>query len=295
MPYSVEMKKGNEGNTSALYVWNGISMFWGASFHTDSHTHNTLQLVFDLDKSFLLKDADSDWTSYNAALIGANHMHQLDSNDSIQLFIYLDAESDHAKSLDEKYLRQSRICPLPGKLLRNLSNDFFKKLLLNSDCESLLKACYTILDQLIELKGNRQLDDRVTRALEFINQNANRAFRVNEVASHVCLSESRLRYLFKKEVGQPIQNFIQWMRVVDSLNMVLQGKQVSQSAIDAGFWDGAHMTKSYKDILGIAPSKVEAFGKELKIVACAKGNFHTLRTEIRDSWQENSVKKVIEI
>lgn len=289
------MKKGNEGNTSALYVWNGISMFWGASFHTDPHTHNTLQLVFDMDKSFLLKDADSQWTSYNAALIGANHVHQLDSNDSIQLFIYLDAESEYAKSLDKKYLAEKKMCPLPGKLLRNLSNDFFKRLLLNSDCESLLKACHTILDQLIVLNRNKPLDSRVAKALEFISRNAERSFRVGEVASHVCLSESRLRHLFKKEVGQPIQNFIQWMRVVDSLNMVLNGKQVSQSAIDAGFWDGAHMTKSYKDVLGIAPSKVEAFGKEFKIVACTEGSFHTLRTEIRDDLQGNTVKKVIEI
>ncbi|MBO3698174.1 AraC family transcriptional regulator [Roseivirga sp. E12] len=289
------MKKGNEGNTSALYVWNGISMFWGASFHTDPHTHNTLQLVFDMDKSFLLKDADSEWTAYNAALIGANHLHQLDSNDSIQLFIYLDAESEYAKSLDKKYLVEKKMCPLPGKLLRNLSNDFFKRLLLNSDCESLLKACHTILDQLIVSKSTKPLDSRVAKALEFISRNANRSFKVGEVASDVCLSESRLRHLFKKEVGQPIQHFIQWMRVVDSLNMVLNGKQVSQSAIDAGFWDGAHMTKSYKDVLGIAPSKVETFGKEFKIVACTEGNVHTLRTEIRDDWQGNTVKKVIEI
>ncbi|WP_170827375.1 helix-turn-helix domain-containing protein [Roseivirga sp. 4D4] len=289
------MKKGNEGSTSALYVWNGISMFWGTSFHTDPHSHNTLQLVFDMEKSFLLKDSDSDWMAHSAALIAADHVHQLDSNDSIQLFIYLDAESSYAKSLDHKYLSDKRICPLPGKLLRDLSNDFFKKLLLNSDCDSLLNACRTILDQLLGPDPKRQLDGRVSKALEYITQNASRSFRVSEIADHVCLSESRFRFLFKKEVGQPIQNFIQWMRVVDSLNMVLQGKQVSQSAIDAGFWDGAHMTRSYKNVLGIAPSKVEAFGKDLKIVACTKGSLHSLKTEIRAGWEDKSVRKVIQI
>lgn len=289
------MKQGNDGNTSALYVWNGLSMFWGTSFHTDPHLHNTLQLVFDVDKDFLLKDVNSDWTSFNAAIIRAEHMHQLDSHESIQLFIYLDAQSVYAKALSDKYLAEVDIAPLPGKLLRQLSNDFFKQLLLNSDCERLLKACYTIFDQLIETNPRSHIDDRILKALDFINQNASRPFKVKEVAEHIFLSESRLRYLFKEQVGQPIQNFIQWMRVVDSLNMVLRGKQVSQSAIDAGFWDGSHMTRSYKEVLGIPPSKVKAFENSLKIVACGKGDFHTFRTEIMDNWGEDSSKKVIDI
>ena len=288
------MEKGNSGNTSALYVWNGISMFWGTSFHTDPHLHNTLQLVFDMDKHFLLKDESTPWSPFGAAIIRAEHMHQLDSNGSIQLFIYLDAMSAYAKALASKYLDKSSIATLPGKALRNLSNDYFKSLLLNTDCQRLLKGCHTILDQLIEVTSVKKVDCRVKSALDFINLNSNRTFKVNEVANHVCLSESRLRHLFKSQVGQPIQNFIQWMRVVDSLNMVLSGKQISQSAIDAGFWDGAHMTRSYQGLLGILPSKVKTFKEELKIVACGKGNFHTLRTEIIDDWGD-SEKEIIEI
>ena len=63
------MKKGNEGDTSALYVWNGISMFWGTSFHTDPHLHNTLQLVFDIEKRFKLRDDGMEWTEFSAAII----------------------------------------------------------------------------------------------------------------------------------------------------------------------------------------------------------------------------------
>lgn len=289
------MKEGNKGTASTLYVWNGISMFWGTSFHTDPHSHNTLQLVFDLEKTFRLKDADTDWKAYDAAIIGAGHMHQLSSNGSIQLFIYLDSESDYAHRLTQKYLHDCSISALPGKLLRKLSNDFFKRLLLNSDCDNLMKACSTILDQLIEPLQTIHIDDRVLKALDFINTNTDRSFRVSEVASHVCLSESRLRYLFKSQIGQPIQNFIQWMRVVDSLNMVLKGKQVTQSAIDAGFWDGAHMSRSYQQLLGISPSKIEGFSEHLKIVACAGHNLHTLRTDIRDGWQDAEPRRIIEI
>lgn len=289
------MKNGNDGNTSALYVWNGISMFWGTSFHTDPHLHNTLQLVFDIDKTFKLKDANTAWLPFKAAIIKAGHMHQLDSCGSIQLFIYLDADSEYAKALTGKYLQERSIVTLGDAVLRKLSNDFFKKLLVTSDCSSLLAGCKTIFEQLITLDTPEVVDQRIVQALDFISQSQNKQFKIRDVANHVCLSESRLRHLFKAQVGQPIQNFILWMKVVDSLNMVLQGKQVSQSAIDAGFWDGAHMTRSYKEVLGITPSKVKIFENDLKIVACGKGNFHTFRTEIASSWSNNAPKTAIEI
>lgn len=289
------MKKGNEGNTSALYVWNGISMFWGTSFHTNPHLHNTLQLVFDIDKTFKLKDVTMDWLPFKAAIIKAGHMHQLDSCGSIQLFIYLDADSEYAKALTEKYLQEKGIATLGDAVLRKLSNDFFKKLLVTGDCSSLLVGCKTIFEQLITLEEPGVVDSRITQALDFISQSQHKQFKVKDVADHVCLSESRLRHLFKAQVGQPIQNFILWMKVVDSLNMVLQGKQVSQSAIDAGFWDGAHMTRSYREMLGIAPSKVKAYEKNLKIVACGSGNYHTLKTEIASDWSNDAQHTVIEI
>ncbi len=289
------MKKGNEGDTSALYVWNGICMFWGTSFHTDPHLHNTLQLVFDIDKQFKLKDADKDWTVFSAAIIKDRHLHQLDSCGSIQLFIYLDKDSSYAKSLTEKYLSDRNMASLEQSAIRKLSTGFFKKLLIQSDCNALIQGCQTIFEELIGSTEAVTPDERITKAVAFISNASSRQFKVAEVAEHVCLSESRLRHLFKEQVGQPIQNFIMWMKVVDSLNMILQGKQLGQSAIDAGFWDGSHMNRSYKELIGLPPGQVKAFEKELRIVSCRQTNFYTLKTELHESLRSNEPKQTIEI
>ena len=289
------MKKGNAGDTSALYVWNGICMFWGTSFHTDPHSHNTLQLVFDIDKKLKLKDQNQDWTSYSAAIIGAGHIHQLDSCGSIQLFIYLDAESQHAQALTKKYLQRGGIADLANSGIRDLSTGFFKKLLVQSDCQVLLQGCQTILEHLIDLEKPAAIDERIVKAVDFISSATSRQFKVAEVAEHVCLSESRLRHLFKAQVGQPIQNFIMWMKVVDSLNMVLKGKELVQSAIDAGFWDGSHMNRSYRKLLGIPPGQVKTFEKDLKIVACGGDGLQKIRTELYDGLGKTAPHKTIEI
>ncbi|MEK6154004.1 helix-turn-helix domain-containing protein [Flavobacteriaceae bacterium 3-367] len=289
------MHKGNEGDTSALYVWNGFSLFWGTSFRTDPHLHNTLQLVFDIDRCFKLKDATSDWTAYPAAIIRDGHLHQLDSCGSIQLFIYLDRDSHYAKELGNRYLSRSGIAGLHHPKLSCLSTKFFKELLVKSDCETLLKGCQFILQTLLDSPPPKALDDRIKRAIAYIGNAPDKQFKVKAIADHICLSESRLRHLFKEQIGQPIQNFVLWMKVVDSLNLVLKGRPIGQTALDTGFWDSSHMNRSYKELLGVAPGKIKAFEKELKIVACGRGNLHLLRTEITTSWDPNQIKKTIEI
>lgn len=289
------MHSRNQGHTSALYVWNGLSMFWGTSFRTSPHLHNTLQLVFDIEKQFKLKDADNDWTSYSNAIIKDGHMHQLDSCGSIQLFIYLDKDSRFAKELNDRYLLNDGIAPLDHPNLSKLSARFFKELLVKGDCGELFKGCQFILKTLLDTDFPHELDDRIRKAIEYISSATDKQFKVGVVAEYVCLSESRLRHLFKAQIGQPIQNFILWMKVVDSLNLVLKGNPIGQAAVSAGFWDNSHMYRSYKELLGVAPGKVKTFEKELKIVACGKGNLHVLRTEISDSWESGTMKNIIEI
>tara|TARA_R110001592_G_scaffold33835_1_gene116837 strand:+ start:700 stop:1569 length:870 start_codon:yes stop_codon:yes gene_type:complete len=289
------MDKGNQGHTSALYVWNGISMFWGTSFHTDPHLHNTLQLVFDIDKSFKLKDAKSDWTTYTSAIINDSHLHQLDSRGSIQLFIYIDKDSRLAKALVAKYLSDCHMADLLGTGIKKLGRDFFKKLLVKNGCRELFKGCQIILNHLIGIEPQPPIDNRVQMAIDFIVEKPVRQFKVGAIADHVCLSESRLRHLFKKQVGQPIQNFILWMKVVDSLNLVLKGKELADVVIETGFWDGSHMNKSYKGLLGITPGSIKEYEKEFKIIACAGMNLQALSTKIWDKWEDNEPKEIIEI
>lgn len=290
----MENKEGNLGSTSALYVWNGMSAFWGTSFHTNPHCHDTLQLVFDIDKSFRLKDRSTQWTSYSSAIIKTSHLHQLDSNNSIQLFIYLDKDSDYAKELDKKYLCDKDISDLKDSNINRISTSFFKKLLVSTDCNELFMGFLTIIRHLIDFEKPVQKDDRIVSAISYII-NSEKQIKVKDIADHICLSESRLRYLFKKQVGQPIQSFMVWMKVINSLNLVLKGNPLTEAAYDVGFWDASHMNRSYKELLGVAPSTIKKYEKELKIILCGDTNFHTFKTEILENWNSKEPTKTIVI
>jgi len=274
------MKQGDMGHSSALYVWNGFSVFWGMSFNTSPHYHDTLQLVFDVEHTFRLKDSDGEWQDYTAAIIKDGHIHQLDSNNSIQLFLYLDPECIYARQLTDKYLTDRGINDLATSDLRMLSNDFFKKLLTDSSCERLFNGYLTILRHLIRLDAPLPKDDRVEQALAFIAAHRSRQLTVKDVAVHVHLSESRMRHLFKKHVGQPIQNFLLWMKVVDSLQLIVKGNKVQDTAWTAGFWDASHMNRSYKSLLGVSPGAIAQLDGKVKVIACSARNMYSIRTTI---------------
>lgn len=288
------MKKGDKGHTSALYVWNGFSVFWGTSFSTSPHQHDTLQLVFDIDRSFLLRDERSSWHSYSSAIIRAGHMHQLDSNKSIQLFLYLDSHSEYAKELTEKYLEDKNMASLQDTDLRKLSNDFFKRLLVVTDCDRLWEGCQTILGHLIKPANSLKRDARIDQAIAFISASQGQPFKVKDIAAHIHLSESRLRHLFKQQVGQPIQNFILWMRVVDSLNLVLKGRQIDQCAAETGFWDSSHMNRSYKQLLGATPGAIKKYEDEIRIISCKGKSLYTFKTQVFDDWNASQPNQTIE-
>ncbi len=272
-----------------------MNAFWGTSFSTSPHRHETLQLVFDIDKKFLLKDKSIPWTPFSSAIIKASHLHQLDSNDSIQLFIYLDNRSDYAQKLSAKYLKGKAINDLSNSEISKISTLFFKKLLVTNNCKELFEGFLKILEHLIDFEPPKEKDARIAKAIDFISDTRGKKLKVKEVADHVCLSESRLRFLFKKEVGQPIQSFMVWMKVITSLNYVLKGKPIAQSAYDVGFWDSSHMNRSYKELLGAGPGDLKKFEKELKIILCDKANFYTFKTEILKHWDSAKPFKTIEL
>jgi len=234
------------------------------------------------------------WTSYSSAIIKTSHLHQLDSNNSIQLFIYLDKDSDYAKELDKKYLCDKDISDLKDSNINRISTSFFKKLLVSTDCNELFMGFLTIIRHLIDFEKPVQKDDRIVSAISYII-NSEKQIKVKDIADHICLSESRLRYLFKKQVGQPIQSFMVWMKVINSLNLVLKGNPLTEAAYDVGFWDASHMNRSYKELLGVAPSTIKKYEKELKIILCGDTNFHTFKTEILENWNSKEPTKTIVI
>jgi|APTNR8051073442_1049403.scaffolds.fasta_scaffold00211_19 AraC-like DNA-binding protein len=101
-------------------------------------------------------------------------------------------------------------------------------------------------------------DDRVLYCMHIIRAHSSQsALTLAALASKVYLSPSRLSHLFSREMGVPIQRYILWTKLKQSVDYIVHRQMsLSQAAHAAGFYDMAHFSRCFKEMMGVAPSKV---------------------------------------
>src|SRR5215475_13475792 len=75
------------------------------------------------------------------------------------------------------------------------------------------------------------------------------------LAEAVGLSPSRLMHVFTESIGIPLRPYLSWLRLQRAAAAIVSGKvSLTEAAHAAGFADAAHMSRSFKRALGVAPS-----------------------------------------
>lgn len=77
-----------------------------------------------------------------------------------------------------------------------------------------------------------------------------------QLATAVHLSPSRFIALFRTHAGMPVRNYVLWRRLQLAAEQVLAGASITQAAHASGFSDAAHLSRSFRQILGAAPSEL---------------------------------------
>jgi AraC-like DNA-binding protein len=74
------------------------------------------------------------------------------------------------------------------------------------------------------------------------------------LAAELGLSPSRLMHAFTESTGLPLRAYLRWLRVQRAAAAIAAGRPLAQAAVEAGFSDAAHMTRSFRDMFGLPPS-----------------------------------------
>lgn len=99
-------------------------------------------------------------------------------------------------------------------------------------------------------------DPRIVRVIERIREQIAHNLSIEELASEVNLSVSRLVELFRGQVGVPIRRYRQWHRLFVTFAAVNRGESLTDAAIAAGFTDSAHFSHTFRMTLGMTPSDI---------------------------------------
>jgi AraC-like DNA-binding protein len=74
------------------------------------------------------------------------------------------------------------------------------------------------------------------------------------LAGIACLSPSRFMHAFTESVGVPVRPYILWLRLQRAACDLNNGASVTSAAHRAGFSDAAHLTRTFRRMLGATPS-----------------------------------------
>lgn len=115
-------------------------------------------------------------------------------------------------------------------------------------------------DDVRELVGDaracthRRVDRRVLRALEALES---ASLDIPAAANVAGLSESRVTHLVSDTLGAPPRTWRAWFKLRQAVaETILHGRNLTEAAHRAGFVDSAHLTRTCKRLMGVAPARV---------------------------------------
>ena len=146
-----------------------------------------------------------------------------------------------------------------AKDLMGLNYSNFTELNKATDLDELLFKLNDILTNFINRVSaikEKKKKIKIRKMIEYIDQNFTRKLTSEEVSRFSGLSTSRCLHLFKEETGMSLSEYIKKLRVEYVKYMLLNTDiSLADCAIEAGFFDQSHFTKTFKHVEKIPPSQ----------------------------------------
>ncbi|HEY3697922.1 MAG TPA: AraC family transcriptional regulator [Spongiibacteraceae bacterium] len=251
-----------------VYLSKGRVLLIGDSLEDDEHSHHALQITINLEQSvFTLRQNESEF-SVQGAVIRPNAPHHVVSSDSWRAVLLLDAQTQYAFQINQRFTGDTSI----GQLLdddltfcREQLTDF------RAQAQSIERADTVITAIIDRLAGPVHRPEthhpRIAKALSHIHHAQGKALTLSQLASHVFLSESRLSHLFKEEIGIPIQRYLLWYKVAQTAFNIGRGMSLTDAAEEAGFADSAHFSRTFRAMFGISPSQILKRSRFVRVIS----------------------------
>jgi AraC-like DNA-binding protein len=103
------------------------------------------------------------------------------------------------------------------------------------------------------------LSAKMARARNYLDKNFKEGVTIDELSDHCSISKYHLirqfKRQFKRQFGITPRQFMISQRVGLARRLLALGATISNAAIDSGFFDQSHMTRSFKKVTGYSPGR----------------------------------------
>ncbi len=113
----------------------------------------------------------------------------------------------------------------------------------------------------------RALDPRIRKVVDMIYERNDSDLSIDMCAAHVCLSPSRLMHLFQDQLGTSFRRFRGWRRARSLLHKMGKSPALVQVALDMGYSDSTHLSKSTRSWYGYTPTTMFRGSRQFSVIA----------------------------
>ena len=214
------------------------------------HSHLMLQLFINSNSEINI-EIDNQIIKGNYILIDSNVKHSIKASENLECFVLFDVTSSIAKQLKNNFLKNNKFVILPIenstytyefiKTPSDISNELFIKNLLE--------------DLNITYQKNVEYDERILDIIKSIENNELSDYDINNLSKKYHLSTSRLSHLFFEQTGISLKSFILLYQLKKVYKLLSSGKNITESAMEAGFYSSSHLADVNRKMMGMSISK----------------------------------------
>lgn len=237
--------------SNKFYFEKQFGLFYGNLIDNKLHQHYALQISLSSEKNIILLTENKHYNQTHF-FIPSKIKHKIISSEK-QLIILINPLSSLGHQLYREY-DNSTISFLTDSLKNSLVitlKDYENNLLTFEDFSQKVKDI--LLNHECSCKNNNHFkDDRIIRVIDFMDENFEKIFSMEQMADFCALSPTRFLHLFKEKTGLNFRRYQLWNKLIFSLPH-LSSHSITQTAHTFGFTDSSHYTKTFNETFGVNP------------------------------------------
>jgi len=189
----------------------------------------------------------SAWRRCGAFWVRPDAIHEVDARGSTLLIGFINAESELGAALSERI--EGAIALVPDRQVAR-----WRAVLGSTPNEA--RAERWLNEFFPQGQHSVAIHSGVRRVLSHLQEPraALDDFSLKTLAGIAGLSPSRFMHAFTESVGVPVRPYILWLRLQRAACDMMNGASVTSAAHRAGFSDSAHLTRTFRRMLGATPS-----------------------------------------
>lgn len=243
------------------YLWEGgFFLLARADGVVPAHAHHAIQIVVAVDGEVAIRGqgeashkGTEEWCRGAAVIVRQDAVHSFNCNGALGAMLFVDPESAEGTWLGNSLKRDITIFSGPrlASSVEELGR-FIEQPLESLEIGQLIRHCVQALSP--GAPPARRMDPRVTTVLNVIRASDDLHISLESAAEKAFLSPSRFAHLFKEQVGLPFSRYMLWRKLTRAMVAIASERTISSAAHTADFADAAHLTRTFYQMVGMAPS-----------------------------------------